>query len=403
MGTGGASGEITVVVAGGPSPCVGPPGTPTGLSSSVNGTSVTVNWNSAATGCAATGYVIEAGSSTGLANLANFNTGSTSRSFSATGVAAGTYFVRVRAANGSGTSAASNEITVTVSTTPGPCTSPGAPGNFAASVSGTTVALTWGAGSGSPTSYVVEVGTSAGSSNISSSDTGNTQTSLSATLAPGTYFARVKGKNACGTSTASNEVTFTISAPPCPLPSAPTGLTATVNGSSIVLSWNAAGGTPTSYVVEIGTSSGASNVASTDTGNTTTSATTGTLASGTYFIRVRAKNACGTGDASNQVSATIPAATQGVITITSSGVSPRSLTVSVGTQVTFVNNDSQSHNMASDPHPEHTDCTELNQVGFLAAGQSRQTGNLNTAKTCGYHDHDNAFNSAFRGTITISN
>jgi len=45
-----------------------------------------------------------------------------------------------------------------------------------------------------------------------------------------------------------------------------------------------------------------------------------------------------------------------VVTITSSGVSPRSLTVTPGTQVTFVNNDSRSHNIASNPHPEHTDC-----------------------------------------------
>ena len=36
----------------------------------------------------------------------------------------------------------------------------------------------------------------------------------------------------------------------------------------------------------------------------------------------------------------------------------------------FVNNDSRSHEMFSDPHPEHTDCPEINQVGFLSPGQS---------------------------------
>ena len=82
-------------------------------------------------------------------------------------------------------------------------------------------------------------------------------------------------------------------------------------------------------------------------------------------------------------------------------MSPKSLTISPGTQVTFVNNDRINHEMASNPHPEHTDCPEINQVGFLVPGQSRQTGNLNTTRTCRYHDHGDSLNSAWQGTITI--
>lgn len=89
------------------------------------------------------------------------------------------------------------------------------------------------------------------------------------------------------------------------------------------------------------------------------------------------------------------------ITITSSGVSPRALTVSVGSRVTFVNNDSRAHDMASNPHPEHTDCPEINSVGFLTAGQSRTSGNLNTRRTCGYHDHNRDSDTSLQGTITI--
>lgn len=90
------------------------------------------------------------------------------------------------------------------------------------------------------------------------------------------------------------------------------------------------------------------------------------------------------------------------ITITSSGVSPKTLTVARGTQVTFINNSSVPHEMNSDPHPSHTDCPEINSVGFLAAGgQSKQTGNLNTARTCGYHDHQREFDTTLQGTITI--
>src|SRR5436190_21989104 len=76
------------------------------------------------------------------------------------------------------------------------------------------------------------------------------------------------------------------------------------------------------------------------------------------------------------------------ITITSNGVSPANIQVAVGSRVKFVNNDTRSHNMTSDPHPDHTDCPDINQVGFLTPGQQRETGNLNTARTCGFHDHD---------------
>jgi plastocyanin len=93
-----------------------------------------------------------------------------------------------------------------------------------------------------------------------------------------------------------------------------------------------------------------------------------------------------------------PAAT---ITITTSGVSPKTVTVPAGSQVQFVNNDRVAHQMSSNPHPEHTDCPEINAVGFLNPNQSRQTGNLNVVRTCGFHDHDNPNNVALQGSIVI--
>lgn len=90
------------------------------------------------------------------------------------------------------------------------------------------------------------------------------------------------------------------------------------------------------------------------------------------------------------------------VTIGTDGrVSPSSLTVAPGTRVTFVNNHNRQHDMASDPHPEHSNCQEVNQVGNLQPGQSRQTGNLNTARTCGYHDHNDPSNSGLMGSIVI--
>ena len=108
--------------------------------------------------------------------------------------------------------------------------------------------------------------------------------------------------------------------------------------------------------------------------------------------------ACG---GSNSGTSPSPPAAGTTITITSSSVSPKNLQVSAGAQVTFINNDRVNHEMASDPHPEHTGCPAINDVGVLVPGQSKQTGNLNAARTCGYHDHQNFENTAWQGTITI--
>ena len=96
-----------------------------------------------------------------------------------------------------------------------------------------------------------------------------------------------------------------------------------------------------------------------------------------------------------------PSASSATVTITSSGVSPKSVTISVGDRVTFVNNDSRFHEMLSDPHPSHTDCPPMDDVGALAPGQSRQTGVFTTARSCSYHDHGNPGNSSLQGTIVI--
>jgi plastocyanin len=88
------------------------------------------------------------------------------------------------------------------------------------------------------------------------------------------------------------------------------------------------------------------------------------------------------------------------ITITANGASPRDITVTAGSRVTFINNDSQPHDMASNPHPEHTDCTALN-IGFIAAGQQGISQNLNTVRTCGFHDHNQPSNTNLMGTIRI--
>lgn len=186
------------------------PASPNSLTATSLGTSVTLRWNAPAGSATPATYIIEAGLTPGTANLANFSTGNTATTFSTTGVGAGTYYVRVRAANAAGTSAPSNEAVVVVGG--GSCTSaPGPPSGLGFSVAGSTVTLLWNASTGPTTSYIVEAGSSTGFTDLANFDTGGTPPSLTATgVGIGTYFVRVKGRNACGTSGPSNEVVVLV-------------------------------------------------------------------------------------------------------------------------------------------------------------------------------------------------
>lgn len=121
-----------------------------------------------------------------------------------------------------------------------------------------------------------------------------------------------------------------------------------------------------------------------------------------YALILLGVAAVGAGCSSAKSGATGPSASPAAtITITTTGVSPSTVTVPRGSQVQFTNNDRISHQVASDPHPEHTDCPEINSVGFLATSQSRQTSNLNIARTCGFHDHDRPDDKSLQGSIII--
>ena len=58
------------------------------------------------------------------------------------------------------------------------------------------------------------------------------------------------------------------------------------------------------------------------------------------------------------------------ITIVNNAVSPKNITVTRGSQVTFVNNDTQAHDMESDPHPTHG--LPGNQPSWIAQSRSEQ-------------------------------
>jgi hypothetical protein len=111
-------------------------------------------------------------------------------------------------------------------------------------------------------------------------------------------------KNNTGTAQATASITpLPVTQPPsCTLPGVASNLSARVSGSTVDFSWSAVIGA-NDYLLEIGTSSGSANV---DTKTVSgTSFSWPSVPNNTYYARVKARNGCGTGNASNQVTFTI--------------------------------------------------------------------------------------------------
>ncbi|MGE0041460.1 MAG: fibronectin type III domain-containing protein [Vicinamibacterales bacterium] len=190
---------------------------------------------------------------------------------------------------------------------------PAAPGSLSALVSADVVTLAWDppAGGDPPSSYVLEAGAAPGLADLARFDTGSAAVGLVvAAVPPATYFVRVRAATSAGVGPPSNEVTVVVgSAGPAPCaaaPNAPGAPVASATGDTLALSWAApAGGCPsTSYRLEAGSGSGASDLANMDVGPSTSFTTSGVPA-GMYYLRVRARNAAGTGPASPETVATV--------------------------------------------------------------------------------------------------
>jgi plastocyanin len=97
-----------------------------------------------------------------------------------------------------------------------------------------------------------------------------------------------------------------------------------------------------------------------------------------------------------------PGPSGATITIGTNGsVSPSQVTISQGQSVTIINNHTQPHEIASDPHPAHTRCPSINAVGNIPAATTRITNSFTGAGSCGFHDHGDPNNAGLRGTITV--
>jgi hypothetical protein len=109
------------------------------------------------------------------------------------------------AQNAGGTSGPSNEVTVIVSAP----SLPGAPTLNPPVISGNTVSLSWVAGSGTPTSYVLYVATTPGGSAIATVTLIGTS-EIFIGVPSGTYYLRLAAVNGAGTGPASNEINLVV-------------------------------------------------------------------------------------------------------------------------------------------------------------------------------------------------
>ncbi len=244
------------------------------------------------------GYVLEASVTPGQPIVALPLGGVTSF---ATVVPPGTFYVRVRAVGtDSGQDELSNEIAVR-----GGCVGvPAPPTGLQATIAGANVTLSWTAPDALVDRYLLEVGTTSGQTNLLTATIAGSQTSFAAAAPPATYYVRGRAVNACGTSAPSGEVSLTVGASD-PLPAAPTGLSATVTGSTVQFAWTAPAGPVSGYMLEAGLDVGLATLGSFAVGATPAMTVAG-VPPGVYVVRVRALNAAGSGPPSPDLVLRVP-------------------------------------------------------------------------------------------------
>ncbi len=173
---------------------------------------------------------------------------------------------------------------------------PPAPTSLASAVQGSTVSLSWspGAGTVGQVVYQLEVGSAQGAADLVVS-TVAVPGLVAGNVPDGRYWVRVRSANAAGYSVPSDEISVRVgcvAAPPAPI-----GVAAQAAGNTVSIGWQPAAGA-TGYVLEAGSGPGAADLAVVPLG---AAALVATAPQGTYFVRVRALNACGSSTSSEEV------------------------------------------------------------------------------------------------------
>jgi hypothetical protein len=204
-------------------------------------------------------------------------------------------------------------ITLTSGATGG--TPPPAPTGLRSQVSGRNVTLSWNAAADLPdamaadpaTSYVLQVGTASGRSDLFTGNVGGVTAVTGSGLSPNLYYWRVVGVNSFGQSAASAEAQFTIGGAggPCTFPSAPRNFRGSVSGTRVTLRWDGpATGDASAFIIEAGSALGLKNLYEANIGNATELSVN--APDGTYYVRVRAVNSCGVSAPSQDIVIVVP-------------------------------------------------------------------------------------------------
>ena len=298
------------------------PGMPTGLTATAQGsTQIDLSWTPPTDdgGSAVTAYRIEVSNDRNSWSNLVANTGSTATTYShTTGLTAGsTRYYRVSAINSEGPGSPSRVARAMTD-----ATVPNAPTGLIATADGRTrINLSWNApsstGGAAISGYQIEVSEDPDSALAWTTLVENTNSSFPTYvhrgLAPGsTRYYRVAAINSAGAGPTSNVAEATTEAT---IPRAPTGLTATANGTmSIDLAWMApaddGGAEIDGYRVQVSTTNGLTwNTLVSNTGSATTAYThAGLEPASTRHYQVAAINAVGRSPESNRASATTDAA-----------------------------------------------------------------------------------------------
>ncbi|MBB2968565.1 LamG-like jellyroll fold domain-containing protein [Leifsonia aquatica] len=297
-----------------------PPTVPSGVAVANAGGAPQVSWTASTDNVGVASYSVYRGTTAGFTPGAGNQvaTGVTTTSYTDAAGLVGTYYYKVVALDGAGNaSAPSSAASITLSDT----TPPTAPTGVAASLSGSTVSLSWTAATDNVgvTAYQVHRSTTSGFTPDGSTLIGTVSSTSATDTLPGmgTYYYRIVAVDAAGNSGApSDQATATLG--DTTPPSVPSGLSATASGSTVALSWTASTDNVgvTGYTVYRSTTSGFAPSAATQIGTTAgASYTDSGVANGTYYYVVTATDGTNTSGPSAQASATVAVT---AVTVTSS-------------------------------------------------------------------------------------
>jgi fibronectin type 3 domain-containing protein len=206
---------------------------------------------------------------------------------------------------------------------------PSAPTNVKVTPGNTTAIVSWDPVSGAK-SYNIYYSTTKGVTDGVKASSGKIENATSPYTVTGltngtVYYFEVTAENSSGESGLSAEVSTT----PVPIPSPPTGITATGGDSQITVGWDAASGA-TSYNVYYGTSPGVTKTTGIKVSSTASpKVITGLLNGTTYYAVVTAVNSAGESAESAERTATPSAAPQPPARPTGASATPGDAKVTV--------------------------------------------------------------------------